>query len=250
MGKRHEKLGIKQTIQRTWMDKVVQMMLASFSEEQIRKELNCFLATQKQSGGFGERGKRAYGMAIGILASWFSPDKDLVPFRNDALDIARRLPVDQWLPLHWAVISASYPFWFNVAKQAGRLLNLQCQVTQTQVFARVKDQYGDRETVERNARYTVRSFIAWEVLKDSGAKGCYEKADPLSITDTDLAVLMFESALLATPSAVGALKMLLNNPAFFPFQLPAITGDFVSQRSKRIDVVRYGLDDELLSSKR
>jgi hypothetical protein len=54
---------------------------------------------------------------------------------------------------------------------------------------------------------------------------------------------------LATPEAKGALGLLLNNPAFFPFQLPVMTGDFVSQRSDRIDVVRYGLDDELLKLK-
>ena len=28
-----------------------------------------------------------------------------------------------------------------------------------------------------------------------------------------------------------------------------MTGDFVSQRNERIDVVRYGLDDELLKLK-
>ena len=71
----------------------------------------------------------------------------------------------------------------------------------------------------------------------------------MSIADTNLAILMFESALLATPEAKGALGLLLNNPAFFPFQLPVMTGDFVSQRSDRIDVVRYGLDDELLKLK-
>ena len=43
--------------------------------------------------------------------------------------------------------------------------------------------------------------------------------------------------------------LLLNNPAFFPFLLPVMTGDLVSQRCDRIDVVRYGLDDELLKLK-
>ena len=50
-------------------------------------------------------------------------------------------------------------------------------------------------------------------------------------------------------SATDSLGAILNNPAFFPFQLPVMTGDFISQRSGRIDVVRYGLDDELLSLK-
>lgn len=68
----------------------------------------------------------------------------------------------------------------------------------------------------------------------------------MSIAEPDLAILMFESALLATPEAKGTLGLLLNNPAFFPFQFPVMTGDFVSQRSDRIDVVRSGFDGELL----
>ena len=103
-----------------------------------------------------------------------------------------------------------------------------------------------QHAVSRYAQYIIRSFVAWGALKDSEAKGCYEKAAPVSIAEPNLAILMFESALLATPEAKGALGLLLNNPAFFPFQLPVMTGDFVSQRSDRIDVVRYGLDDELL----
>ena len=249
MGKRHEKLGIKQTIQKKWMDKTVNMMLAGLSEKEIRAELDAYLSTQKQSGGIGKRGEKTYRMAISVLAAWFAPEEELVAFRNDSLRCARELSVEQWLPLHWAILSAAYPFWFYVARQTGRLLNLQDRVAQSQIFDRLKEQYGDRETVSRNARYTVRSFVAWGALKDSEAKGCYEKAAPVSIADANLAVLMFESALLATPEARSALGLLLNNPAFFPFQLPVMTGDFVSQRSERIDVVRYGLDDELLKLK-
>lgn len=249
MSKRHEKLGIKQTIQKSWMDKTVQMMLAGLSEKEIRSELDEYLSTQKQSGGIGERGEKTYGMAISLLAAWFSPDDELIDFRDDALTLARGMSAENWLPLHWAVMSASYPFWFNVAKQVGRLLNLQDQITQAQIFNRLKEQYGDRETVSRNARYVVRSFVAWGALRDSEAKGCYEKATPVSIAEPNLAILMFESALLATPEAKGALGLILNNPAFFSFQIPAMTGNYVSQHSVRIEVVRYGLDDELLKLK-
>ncbi len=248
MNKRHDKLGIKQTIQKCWMDHAVQMMLAGMTEKEIRLELNDYLATQKQSGGTGDRGKKTYGMAIGVLASWFSPENDLIPLRDDALSIARRLPVAEWMPLHWVIISSSYPFWFNAARQAGRLLNLQGQITQAQIFSRLKEQYGDRETVSRNARYIIRSFVAWDVLKDSETKGCYKKLEPISVTN-DLAILMLESALHASPEAKGTLSLLLNYPAFFPFHFPSITGDFVSQQSKRLEVVRYGLDDELLKLK-
>ena len=249
MSKRHEKLGIKQTIQKEWMDRALRMVLAGMTEKEIRDDLDRYLSTQKQSGGVGERGQKTYGMAIGILASWFAPEKELVQFRDEALSIARNLPEDEWLALHWAVISASYPFWFNVAKQVGRLLNLQDSVTQGQIFNRIKEQYGDRESVARNARYTVRSFVAWGAIIDTDTKGCYEKSAPINIVDPDLAILLLESALFAIPESKSTLGMLLNNPSFFLFQLPRLTGDFISQRSDHIEVVRYGLDEELLKLK-
>ena len=248
MNNRFQKLGIKQTIQRYWMDHTVQMILAGMPEQEIRAELDNYLSTRKQSGGTGERGKKTYSMAIAILASWFSPNPELLPFRDSALRIANVLKPAEWLPLHWAVISASYPFWFHVAGQAGRLLNLQHQITQRQIFLRLKERYGDRETVARNARYTVRSLVAWGVLNDQG-KGCYEKSEMTDVVDMDLAILMLEAALHTTPEGKGELGMLLNNPAFFPFRLPALTGNFISQCSDRIDIVRYGLDDELLKLK-
>lgn len=246
MSKRHQKLGIKQTVQRHWMDRVVQMLLAGMTEKEIRVDLDGYLSTQKQSGGIGDRGKGTYGMAISLLACWFAPEKDLLLFRDEALSLARTSPSSEWLPLHWAIISVSYPFWFNVAKQTGRLFNLQEQITQAQVFNRLKEQYGDRETVARNARYTVRSFIAWEVLNDSKAKGCYEQAAPLQIYEPEIAVLLLESALLAIPEGKSALRLLLASPALFPFQLPLMTGDFIANTSERLKIVRYGMDDEML----
>jgi len=246
MGKRHEKIGIKQTIQKHWMDRTVQMMLAGMPEKEIRLELDNYLATQKQSGGIGKSGKKNYGMAMGILASWFSPEKELVSFRDDLLKIAKNSLPQNWISLHWAIISASYPFWFNVAKHVGRLLNLQDQITQAQVFNRLKEIYGDRETVARNARYTVRSFVAWNVLLDSVTRGCYERHASVIIADHNLAVLMLEASLLANPEGKAAIDFLWNDPAFFPFQLPVMTGDFISQHSDRIDVFRYGLNEELL----
>lgn len=244
--KRYEKLGIKQTIQIDWMDRVVQMLLAGISESEIREDLNEYLSTQKQSGGIGERGKKTYRMAIGILSSWFPRDKELKKFCEKALDLAKSLQPSEWLPLHWAVVSASYPFWFNVAKQVGRILNLQDQITQRQIFDRLKEQYGDRETVARNARYTVRSFVAWGILKDSNTRGCYEKMDLYSIKNSDIAILLFESALHSSPDGKGALGFLTNNPGFFPFQLPLLTGDYIAQNSERIDIVHNGFNDDLL----
>ena len=249
MGKRHEIIGIKQAIRFEWMQKAANLLLAGLDVKTIRQELHEFLADRKGNGSEGERSEQTRTFVVNnLMKIWVSPDSELVPFRDVSLEFVRKNP-SMAMAVHWGMISAAYPFWFNVARQTGRLLALQDQVTQTQMINRMKEQYGDRQTVSRYARFVIRAFVAWGALKDSEAKGCYEKAAPVSIAEPNLAILMFESALLATPEAKGALGLLLNNPAFFPFQLPVMTGDFVSQRSGRIDVVRYGLDDELLKLK-
>jgi hypothetical protein len=161
------------------------------------------------------------------------------------LTLIRQQP-DIAIAVHWAMISAVYPFWFNVAKQTGRLLSLQEQITSAQIISRLKEQYGDRQTVSRYARFVISSFVAWGVLKDLADKGCYEKSNSIIITNQKLVVLLIESALHASPEGNGVLNLLLKNPAFFPFQIPVIPNDSINQYSCNIEVIRHGLDDDLL----
>lgn len=246
MSKRHDKLGIKQTIQKHWMDHVVKMMLAGLKEKEIRAELDEFLAIEKPYSGSIPK---THAFIKAMLSSWITPDKELIPFRDRALVLIQHENPLNWLPYHWSVISASYPFWFNVAKQTGRLFNLQEQITKQQISRRIREQYGDRESVWHYTQYVIRSFVAWGVLEDSKIKGCYKQSKPMEISDPNLAILLYESALYADKEGRAALGLLKNNPAFFPFQLPVLTGDYISQQSNTIDVVRYGLDDELLKLK-
>lgn len=246
MGKRHETIGIKQAIRFEWMQKAANLLLAGLDAKTIRQELHEFLADRKVSGSECEQSVQTRTFVVNnLMKIWVSPDPELIPFRDASLEILQRNPSIA-VPIHWGLISAVYPFWFNVARQTGRLLALQDRVTQMQIINRLKEQYGDRQTVSRYAKYVIRSFVAWGVLQDSETKGCYEKSALVSNAEPNLAILMFESALLATPEAKSALGLLLNTPAFFPFQFPMVTGDFIAQRSERIEVVRYGLDDVLL----
>ena len=247
MSKRHKLIGIKQVVRIEWYDLALNCLLNGQSSSSIRKYLDETIRERRQSGGFGDRGEQTYTKAVTqIMKCWILPDREVIPFRNALLDYARQHPGGNRLALHWAITMAAYPFWYKMAFQVGRLLNLQDSITQNQIRQRCFETLGQRSTVERSARRVIRSFVAWGALKDSEAKGCYEKAALAGIVDKNLAILMLESALLAIPEGKSALGLLRNNPAFFPFQLPVMTGDFVAQRNDRIDVVRCGLDDELI----
>ncbi len=216
---RFDKVGIKQVIRLEWMDRCLSLLLSGMSANEIRRDLLEYLADKKQSGGTGERGAKTYTIAIGILAAWFDPSPELIDLRDRLLLKAKKCSVENWLPLHWAMMIAAYPFWYNVAIQTGRVLALQERVTQKQIFDRLVERYGERATVLRNARYAVRSFVAWGVLEDTEVKGRYKKSNPIALTDPKLIAMLFEATLFSTPEHKAPLRSLMASPALFPMCL-------------------------------
>lgn len=252
MTKRYDSLGIKQVIRLEWMEKSIELLMAGFSPKEIRKELDDYLSCRKQSGGPGVRGQIAYPMAVRILMrSWITPSVELVSFSNAAKILVKDNSLNQpeKTAIHWAMISAAYPFWFNVARQVGRLLNLQDQITSQQIVRRLKEQYGDRQTVSRVARYVVRSFVAWGVLKDTDRKGCYERGKTFTIDNPHVISLLLEGALYTVSGCKSSINALYNNPGFYMFDLPLLTGELIAQVNSRIEVLRFGMDEEILKLK-
>ncbi|MDY0386098.1 MAG: hypothetical protein RBT65_03010 [Methanolobus sp.] len=249
MSKRHNAIGIKQIIRYEWMDKTSSMLLAGMDEISIRQELYEFLMFHKGDGSEEQRSENTCKFVVGnLMKVWVSPDPELIDLRDSALVQLRKHP-SQAFAIHWAMISAAYPFWFNVALQIGRLLNLQDQITHHQIINRLKEQYGDRQTVSRYAQYVIRSLVTWDVLKDSDCKGCYERANQFHMLDKDTSILLFEATLHTMPEGKGSLKMITSSPALFPFQLPLTNVDYISTKTNRINVIPYGMDEDFLELK-
>lgn len=144
------------------------------------------------------------------------------------------------------MVMAAYPFWSNVAVQVGRLLRLQGSVAAIQVQRRVREQYGERETVSRAARRVLRSFLDWGVLEETGSKGIYTSGTTLAIEDPRLIAWLTEAALHARVNGAASLKDLLDSPSFFPFRIKSIRAESVRAASPRLDILRHGLDDDLV----
>lgn len=246
---RYETIGIKQTIRIEWMDKTTNMLLAGLNSKTIRQELHGYLDDRRGDGSRKKRSAQTRSFAVGNLMNiWVSPPRELHSLRDNALNALREHPSIS-LALHWAMVSAAYPFWFNVAMQTGRLLNLQDKVRHPQIVSRLKETYGDRPTISRYAQYVIRSFVTWGVLQDARDKGCYRVNTPMIINDPGLVSLILEAVLHSTPQDCMPIAIMRNHPAFFPFHLPALAGDILARRNERIEVTRYGLDEEIVGLK-
>jgi len=249
MTNRYDALGIKQVIRLEWMEKAVRLSMSGMEPPEIRSELHEYLAGRKGDGSIGERSKLTRSQAVVVLMNiWGKPNTEIAVFIEDVKAQIQSNGLDpaEKKALYWAAVSAAYPFWFNVARQVGRLLNLQDQITKQQIVRRLKEQYGDRQTVSRITRYVIRSFVAWDILKDTAKKGCYERGNILSIQDQSTVSLLLEGALHTMPGGKSSINDLYANPGFFIFDLPTITGEIIVQDNQRIDVMRFGADEEIL----
>lgn len=68
---------------------------------------------------------------------------------------------------------ASNPFFMQVCFQIGKLFSLQDQISSSQVYNRMKDIYGDKETTARNTRYAIRTLVSWGMIQDVSGKKVY-----------------------------------------------------------------------------
>jgi len=243
---RHETIGVKQVIRLEWMNKVANLLLAGLDAKAIRQELHAYLADRNPNGSDGERSARTRTFVIGnLMRIWAAPDPELIRFRDASLAVLRENP-SAALAVQWGMISAAYPFWFNVARHTGRLLALQDQVTLAQIINRLREQYGDRTTVRREGQRVMRSFVAWGVLRDSATTGCYERVAAEGLSSPQSAALLLEAAIHAGPDGKAELTTLLSNPGLFPFRISGQQGQVLAGNNARLTAINLGVDESLI----
>ncbi len=176
---------------------------------------------------------------------WRNVPPDIEPLRDDALEMLPALNPNHRHAVHWGMTLAVYPFWGMVAAHTGRLLRLQSTAAAAQVQRRLREQYGERQAVSRATARILRSFIDWGALTEAKGKGVYARGKQRELGDARVAAWLAEAMLRSRPRVRGPAS-LLRHPMLFPYRLPHLAASQVAARSCRLEVLRQGLDDEVL----
>jgi len=237
-------IGFSQRVRLEWLEQTAELVLGGKPRGEIKGCLEEMLRDQLSVGSNPERGNRDKAVTI-LLRSWVSVPKSLEPMRDDGLGLLRRLPDEERLAVHWGMVMAAYPFFGAVAETAGRLLRLQGYASAPQLQRRIREQFGERETVARAARRVLRSFVDWGVLKDTGVRGRYEGVAARPVRDRSLAAWLVEAVLVASGTGSSLLVGLVGSPALFAFDLQVHTAMDLDG-SPRLEFLRQGLDQEIV----
>ena len=245
MTRRTDRIGFSQRVRLEWLEQTANLILAGNEKATVNDALQELLKDKVSVGGQAERGNREKIITI-LLKTWLTVPSELESLRVEGLELLKRVPRRDHLAIHWGMVMAVYPFWSGVAIQTGRLLRLQGSAAAAHVQRRIREQYGERETVSRAARRVLRSYLDWGVLQETGAKGIYSAGATLAIDDSQLIAWLVEASLHARANGSAPLKDLIDSPSLFPFRIKMIQAESIRATSPRLDILRHGLDDELV----
>jgi hypothetical protein len=176
---------------------------------------------------------------------WVTVPPELSCLRDIGLELLQQLPLKEHIAVHWGMTMAVYPFFGSVAGSVGRLLRLQGTAAAAQVQRRVREKYGERDTVSRATRRVLRTFVDWGVLAEGSNAGVYMPGQVLASTNDNLAVWLVEAVLHTIPNNTSPLRAVIDAPSLFPLTLERLPTD-VLVASRHMEIIRHGLDDDLV----
>lgn len=245
MTSRTDQIGFSQRVRLEWLEQTANLVLAGNDKAAVNNALQDLLKDKVSVGGLAVRGNREKIITI-LLKTWLTVPNRLEVLRDAGLELLKRAPRPDHLTIHWGMVMAVYPFWSGAAVHVGRLLRLQGCAAAAQVQRRVREQFGERETVSRAVRRVLRSYLDWGVLQETGKKGVYRTGTTLAVDDSRLIAWLIEALLHAKANGSAPLKDLIDNPCFFPFRITPIHTARLVAASSSLDVLRHGLDDDLI----
>jgi Holliday junction resolvase-like predicted endonuclease len=243
--RRHNQIGLDRLVRLKWLERTAYLFLAGNDAPAVKAALQEDLEGAFRSKNTKIRGSMDKTITI-LMKIWVRPPRDLHPLQREGLKLLSRLPREDHIAIHWSMAMAVYPFWGAVAAHVGRLLRLQGTAAASQVQRRVREQYGEKDAISRRVRYVLRSFVDWEVLKETSEKGIYTAGLSLTIDQVELIAWLAEAFLHAHPNGSVDLRTVLDSTSLFPFHLSKISAAHLVALSGRLDVLRHGLDQDLI----
>jgi hypothetical protein len=245
--RRHSSIGFNRDIKMSWLNLVLELVSKGKLSSEIHSAIDDVLKNKLSVNSTAKRSSRGKTITI-LMKTWARPDSELESLRDRGLALLETSSDSARLYLHWGMTIAQYPFCAVVAETIGRLFRLQGETNSSEVQRRVRERFGQRETVSRSTRCAMRSFVEWGAIKDTDKKGVYRAAPKVDIPNSTAMYWMLEALLHTTENGTGMLSALVASPALFPFNMDSVHGRPPNEFDE-IEVIPQGWEDLILKLK-
>jgi hypothetical protein len=213
--RRKTTIGFDRTIHLEWLDMAAGRVSSGDAPLEVRNALWHFLEDLVP----GNTNNSGRGKTLTVLTRiWLTVPTKNEPLRASAIKCLSSANGENRVAVHWAMVIATHPFFFDVATHVGKLLALHGQANRTQIKRRMTESWGDRSTLERTIQHVLKSMAQWRVLRPGSEKGSLVLArKPIRVSE-EIAELLVYGAMLSQGRGM-LLSQLVSHPAIFPFKL-------------------------------
>ena len=227
-------IGLDRPVRLEWLDAVAGRLAAGDSPKAARE----YVWNLLDGVVAGATAQTARGKTLTVLSRvWLTPPAAALDLRDAAVKALAQASADERLAIHWAMLSACYPFFVDVAGLVGKSLGLNGEVALSQLTRRLVDTWGDRSTLRPASQRLMRSMVQWGALRDGGKVGVYLAPSKRIAVPSGIGGLLVEGLLIAAQRGMP-LNQLVSHPAVFPFDVR--TDLTALRRSERLRVHRQG----------
>jgi hypothetical protein len=224
-----------------WLDAAAANVALGSDSVTIRTGLSDLL--EGQVAGGRKRGTSCH-KTVGILCGvWLDVDPGVRGVRDRAIAMLPSLSPLERKALHWSLLLAGFPFFAEIARNAGRLLGLQGSLSMAQLTRRMRESWGDRSTMDKAAQRVMRSMVQWGFLVDEADKGVYAREKERVAVSGELAGLLLEGLLINEGKTIPVVQA-ATHPALFPFDVSLNSHGL--RQSSQFEVHRQGLDMDVV----
>lgn len=196
-----------------WLNAVAEYRLARKTRDEAAAALN-EMVSRKIASKDNIRKTRTL-----LLSIWYDNDPWFLKLAEKACSDLTR---NQWLPVHWALMLAKFPIFYDVCDIAGKLLDYKDSFTIAQIQQRVFDKWGARNTMLNALPKIIQTLKDIHALNPGEEKGTY-KANTWEMSDVQSAILLTAALLSGKEHAQMTWSALSQNPAIFPFELTRVS---------------------------
>ena len=238
----HKKdIGFGKKIRAKWLDSALGSAAEGKCFEAIKEDLTREIAAENP----GPEAVRKILACINRV--WFNPPDYCRQLHQDGLRFFRLGKASEIKGfLHWGMSIAAYPFVGSVAESIGRFVKLQGEARIADIARRLGERFGDRDFVQRIARYNVSSFLDWGAIAETKIKGVYVAGKLPPPKSHEQLAWLIEAILHTSDEAQFPFSQLSHNPMLFPFRTQTFSA-FHLRCNPRLRIVRHGLNEEWVS---
>jgi hypothetical protein len=201
-------VGLSRNLKLQWLNKVVELVLEGFPENEIHDQLNDYLSYEITSPT-NIRKTREILMYIWVYENQYS-----AKFKNEALTLIKNYP-EYALEIHWCMMLAAYPVFDDMCKLIGKMGEFQDEITLAQLKQKLFDEWGERTTLFHSIDKLIATLKAIDVL-NCDKPGKYHVTKH-KVNNSKVSAFMVYTMMLVDDGGYYSLLEVNNSTYLFPF---------------------------------